>query len=76
LARFPLRSNSIRWQRNSGKEASAPKPRGLFLHPDTVTRQNHYLLAQSERSVEDLARETDLSIANASQHLRKVKQGR
>lgn len=30
------------------------------------------LLAQSERSVEDLARETDLSIANASQHLRKL----
>ena len=30
------------------------------------------LLAQSERSVDDLARETDLSIANASQHLRKL----
>jgi len=30
------------------------------------------LLAQSERSVEDLARETDLTIANASQHLRKL----
>jgi hypothetical protein len=33
-------SDSIRWQRSSGKEISAPKPCGLFLHPDAVTRQN------------------------------------
>ena len=35
-----LCNNSIRWQRNSGKEVSAPTPGGLFLHPGTVTRQN------------------------------------
>ncbi len=34
------------------------------------------LLAQGERSVEDLARETTLSVANASQHLRVLRQAR
>lgn len=34
------------------------------------------LLAQGERTVEDLARETSLSIANASQHLRVLRQAR
>lgn len=34
------------------------------------------LLAQGERSVEDLAREAALSVANASQHLRVLRQAR
>src|SRR5262249_35271941 len=34
------------------------------------------LLAQGERSVEDLAREAALSVANASQHLRLLRQAR
>lgn len=34
------------------------------------------LLAQSERSVEDLAREADLTVANASQHLQVLRQAR
>jgi DNA-binding transcriptional ArsR family regulator len=32
------------------------------------------VLAQGERSVEDLARETDLSVANASQHLQALRE--
>ena len=32
------------------------------------------LLAQGQRSVEELARETDLSIANASQHLQALRE--
>ena len=38
-----------------------------FSHPSRIELID--LLAQSERTVEDLARETTLSIANASQHL-------
>jgi rhodanese-related sulfurtransferase/DNA-binding transcriptional ArsR family regulator len=34
------------------------------------------LLAQGERSVEELAKETDLSVANASQHLQALREAR
>jgi rhodanese-related sulfurtransferase/predicted transcriptional regulator len=46
-----------------GKALSSPKRLEIL-----------YLLSQSERSVEELAREASLSVANTSQHLQRLKQ--
>jgi hypothetical protein len=49
----PLRNNSIRWQRNSGKEASA-NAHAAYFFTDTVTRQNRLSCLQPDSDTQHL----------------------